>query len=131
MNHVKFVFTTLFLLGVLCTSNSIMYSGKEKIVWSCGANIANRSYQVFQLNRPAAYFDLIVYDEPVFDDAKYVETVQITVDYVGERTLTGTGRTSAGTTIRVRAFAGTVAFNVDDDEFDSAYGRCIRNVELN
>ena len=130
MSHVKFAFTALIVLVSLCASNSIMYPS-EKIVWSCGALSANRSYQVVQLNRAAAYFDLIIYDGPVFDDEKYVETVQITVDNVSHQKLTGSGQTSAGTTVRVKAFGGTVEFNVDDDEFGPASGRCNRNVELN
>jgi len=131
MSYLKFAFTAFIMPAVLCASYSIMYPGEEKIIWSCGALSANRSYQVKQLNRAATYFDLVIYDGPIFDKAKYVETVQITIDHVGQRQLTGSGQTSAGTTIRVRAFGGTVAFNVNDDKFGSASGRCNRNVELN
>lgn len=131
MSHVNFAFTAFIMLAVLCASHLTMDLGKEKIVWSCGAWSAKRSYQVVQLDRAAPYFDLIIYDGPVFDDAKYVETVQITVDNVGDRKLTGSGRTSTGTTIKVTAFGGTVVFNLDDREFGPASGRCNRNVELN
>lgn len=119
------------MLAVLYASHSIMCPGSEKIIWSCGASSANRCYQVVQLNRVAAYFDLIIYNGSVFDDTKYLETVQITVDNVGDQKLTGSGQTSAGKTVRVTAFGGTVNFNVDDDEFSPASGRCNRNVELN
>ncbi len=131
MSHVNFAFTAFIMLAILCASHLTMYPGKEKIVWSCGAWSANRSYQVVRLNRGAPYFDLIIYDGPVFDDAKYVETVQITVENVGDRKLTGSGRTSTGITIKVTAFGGTVVFNVDGREFGPASGRCNRNVELN
>lgn len=108
-----------------------MHAAEEKNIWSCGASSANHSYQVKQLNIATAYFDLVIYDGPIFDDEKYLETVQITVDHVGQRQLTGSGRTSAGTTIRVRAFGGTVAFIVHDDKFGSVSGRCNRNVKFN
>ena len=108
-----------------------MHTAEEQNIWSCGATSGNHSYQVKQLDRKSAYFSLVVYNGPIFDDAKYLETLQITVEHVGQRQLLGSGRTSDGTTIRVRAFGGNVAFIVDDDKFGSASGRCNRNVEFN
>lgn len=131
MIPLRFIFTVFIMPIIICANHLIMHAAQEKIIWSCGATSANHSYQVKQLNRATAYFDLVIYNGPIFDDAKYLETVQITVDHVGQRQLIGSGRTSAGTTIRVRAFGGTVAFIVYDDKFGSASGRCNRNVEFN
>lgn len=107
-----------------------MHSGKEKIIWRCGAGNANRSYQVMELDKSAKYFDLAIYNGPIFAEEKYIETVRITVNN-NEQILTGSGKTLTGKTVNVAAFGGTVAFNVDDEEFGSASGRCHRQAELN
>lgn len=131
LKHVSSACITSLMLAVLSTHYLTMHSSEEQIIWSCGAGNANRSYQVINLNRATPSFNLIIYDGPIFDRAKYLETVQITVDNVGNSKLTGKGTTSAGTTIKVEAFGGNIRFIVNEQEFGLATGRCNRNVELN
>lgn len=118
------------LLAVIYTSYSMTYSDAERVIWRCGAWNHNRSYLVVQLDRSVSSFDLIIYSSSVFDQAKYAETVQIRINNAGQE-LTGSGKTLNGKSIKVKAFGGTVAFDVDDEEFGLASGRCNRLVELN
>jgi hypothetical protein len=106
-------------------------SAEDPILWLCGAESSLRSYKVAQLDRAAASFALEVYSGSTFAPERYLETVQIAVDPVGQRQLLGSGQTSAGTTVQVRAFGGSIDFHVEDNAWGTATGRCERIGDLN
>lgn len=120
-----------FLMCAMAWVNISMTHAQERIIWSCEASGVSRSYKVEQLSRADDSWDLIIYNAPNFDKSQYAETVQIFVDSLLARELTGKGKTARGTTITVRAFGGTVAFQVEEASFGAACGRCVRHVELN
>lgn len=98
---------------------------EEPILWLCGAESSSRSYKA-QLDRATAHFNLEIYSGSTFAPEHYLETVQIAVNPVGQRQLTGSGQTSAGTTVQVRAFGGNIDFHVEDSAWGTATGRCER-----
>jgi len=105
-------------------------SAEAPILWLCGAESSSRSYKA-QLDRAAAHFALEIYSGSTFAPERYLETVQIAVDPVGQRQLLGSGQTSAGTTVQVRAFGGSIEFHVEDSAWGIATGRCERIGDLN
>jgi hypothetical protein len=112
-------------------SNLEGVASEEPTLWLCGAESSLRSYKVAQLDRAATSFALEVYSGSTFAPNYYLETVQIAVNPVGQRQLLGSGQTSAGTTVQVRAFGGSIEFHVEDSTWGSAIGRCGRIGDLN
>jgi hypothetical protein len=103
---------------------------EEPILWLCGAESSSRSYKA-QLDRAAAYFALEIYSGSTFAPDRYLETVQIAVNPVRQRQLLGSGQTSTGTTVQVRAFGGSIDFHVEDSAWGPATGRCERVGDFN
>ena len=68
------------------------YPVKEQRIWSCEASGNNRFYKVEQLHRDASSFELAIYNTSNFDQSKYGETVEIVVDDIQARELTGRGK---------------------------------------
>ncbi|MBW4489360.1 MAG: hypothetical protein KME12_16345 [Trichocoleus desertorum ATA4-8-CV12] len=127
------------LLGIilLCINSTTVSNleslslAEEPILWLCEAESRLRSYKVAQLDRAVAHFVLEIYNGSVFAPDHYLETIQIAVELVGKRQPMGSGQTSAGTTVRVRAFGGNIECHVEDNSWGAAAGRCERIGDLN
>ena len=125
-------YLVFFLITILKTNTLAMFPAQEEIIWRCLATGVERSYQVEELDRKAKSFTLNIYAHSDRNQATKIDVVQIAIDDGGERSLTGSGQTSAGEVIKVKAFEGTLSFGVDDSRYGTASGRCNRTqVEMN
>jgi hypothetical protein len=108
-----------------------MHPTDEQITWRCAASGQARAYLVKVLDRTLTSFDLVVYQGSRLEPIQQLKTLKIEIVENTPQRLKGVGRTEDGETITVTAFEKSLSFEVSNNLFGDAEGRCERNINLN
>jgi len=108
-----------------------MYSTDEQITWRCAASGETRSYLVKVLDRTLTSFDLVIYQGSRLEQTQQLRTLPIQIVENTPQGLKGVGETENGQTITVTAFRKSLDFEVSNNLYGDAIGRCERNINWN
>jgi hypothetical protein len=108
-----------------------MHPTDEQITWRCAASGETRSYLVKVLDKTLPSFELVIYQGSRLEPSQQLQMLQIQIVENTPQGLKGVGGTEDGETVTVTAFKKSLDFEVSNNLFGDATGRCERNITLN